>query len=421
MLQPQVTSGTWRRWLVRSSLVYGACGAAVAAIAATQLLATATASAPATTTIVTAIPIAMPTITVVNAEPPAEPGPPAPPDPDPPPPVIHYTCPHDVSLLGVPYAGPAKTSTTALDGAATSTDGCTLAAWQGTELHVSWDGGQTFQQLDVEGAIDQLAISGDRITLLTGDALGILRAHGELAMHLLGDARPLGPPERRELFAAGPWTVVTTTATDPDKLGSPALAAVTEDDGETWIYVQSQAPITELAADGHLALDVVTPTAAADGMSDPPEQTARWVFDLRHAGWRHTGTQPGNVIAHADDWAYALVPDKFWGCGRSQRLVALHGATRVDMIGDLRDGPEGTALVAAHGTAYVLDSDDAGTVVRRFAGTRSTRVAAPDGLAPRGVDASGALIATRGSQLLRWSPLGGWRVLFTTAAVSDAD
>ena len=414
MLQPQVTSGTWHRWLLRSSI---ACGAVVATIGAMQLLAPS-----AATPILVPTPLIVPSATIVQVETPApaEPATHDEPAMEVEPPVIHTACVADIAMIGLPVtaAPPPAPGTDApsldpatIDAVATA-EGCVMATWSGSELHVTWDGGQTFATYHFDADIRTVAVTADRVIVLDdSQRIGVSHVGDTFTWHDLGDAGP-GDDLHARVLAAGGWTVIVAHRGDDDR--APAVAATSDDDGATWRYVAlpgADAELTDLTATGHLDAVTFRPDSEGDGMHLVDDYADRATVDLRRGDWHRADSLHGHVLARGT-WAYATRGDKFWGCGSSSKVVAIQGSTQVLIAGGLDLSVDPIEITPAHRDIAYMHHGDAWT---RLSGRHAQALpaAAPPGARLVGSDAYDSAIAVAGANLYRWSPRGGWRVLLT--------
>jgi hypothetical protein len=358
------------------------------------------------------------------APPPAAPVPaPAPaadPAPEPPsvaPPVIGTRCVSDVTTIGVPVADPAPGSpqvavTDPVLGATNDPDGCTIAAWTSDALFVSWDGGQTFARFPAHGHIDDAAATANRVVVLRDQQrLGAVHpGDKELAWRELG---ALAVTEDQAIFtvaAAGRWTAVLRS--------NQPLIGATDDEGATWRFLK--APTTEsilppaahslrVTVDGHLRLTqrIVEVTEMGPGA----DHTNHYTADVRSGRWLADGDAPRDPDASA--WSYVLTGDKFWGCGGSDKLVALHHGKEVaTLAGDLRPFEVPVEIASNRIAAYVTYDAN----LRRLHGARAIDLGGNHAERLIGVDQYGTLLGFAGSRVLRWSERGGWRVLWSVPA-----
>lgn len=421
MLESQVCrSSRWRRSTGRALLTTGIAGLGLCLLWLR----------PATTTIVqpplviTLPAPALPPAQVVVQAPVPQPAPapaPAPdPAPEPPevaPPAIGTRCVSEVTTIGVPLAGPAPGApeapvTDAVLGATSDPAGCTIAAWTSDALFVSWDGGQTFARFSIDGHIDDAAATANRVVVLRDQQrLGVVHPGDEqLAWRELG---ALAVTEDQAIFtvaAAGRWTAVLRS--------NQPLIGATDDDGATWRFIK--APTTEailpstahslrVTAAGRLWL--TQRIVAFTDMGPGADNTHHYTADVRSGRWLADGAAPRDPDASA--WSYVLKGDKFWGCGGSDKLVALHHGQEVaTVVGDLRPFEVPVEIVGNRTVAYVTYDAN----LRRLRGARTIDLGANHAERLIGVDQYGTLLGFAGSRVLRWSEGGGWRVVWSVPA-----
>jgi hypothetical protein len=315
----------------------------------------------------------------------------------------------DPSTIGVPV-GENDASSAELVTVRASRHGCTIAALTQDKLFVTWDGGQTFGEHAMTRRNDIAASSGRVAIIRNRRDLGVVRA-GETEITW----RSVPPFARRdgdidtavEIAAAGAWTVLV----------EGRLIAATDDDGRTWRYLTApvdRASLGDLDLDGRLTLWVIEPIRAAtqgemDVGENIPMQTRRFQTRIVGGRWHQLATLPGSVTAATATWSYLRDIDKSWGCGSSDKVVAVRGGQPFEIAGDLRDRAFHVSLAANDDVAF-LGSDQK---LHRITGKRMEEVADMPAEDPVivAVDADGAPLTTGYSGLLRWSPRGGWRRL----------
>jgi hypothetical protein len=387
MLEPAISKR--RRWRVTWKHVACASAFGCATLAMQALLdrpAEVRIELPAPPVVV-AIP-APPVVVIPPAPPPAPP-----PSPPAPPPVLeaHAGCAADVATIGVPMAqAPADPNAPPIVEVAVSREGCTLAARTASTIAVSFDGGRSFARTELSA--NQMAAAIDRVMLLDHQlGLGtMLPGHATVWRAL-----PTAVPEPK-LFAAGKWTV----------LANGKLAALSDDNGDSWRYVELPAnvAVARLEANGHLYGTSWKAVVEPDGMTLPVYTNTRYVADVAHPHWRALDTNPGTP---ADETGrYVLEGDKFWGCGSSQKLELAAGGRATEVAGDLRDE---VWPIRVHTNAGVTFASLSNQLERVDGATRVQLGDIPGELV--GVDANATPIVHAYSQLLRWSKAGGWRVL----------
>jgi hypothetical protein len=306
----------------------------------------------------------------------------------------HVGCPSDVATIGVPVASaPADVHAAPIVEVAVSREGCTIAALTATSIAISFDGGKSFAKGSWKSATQMVAADG-RVMLLDGEGrlCTMQPGHPGVCRSLPGTLA--GP----SLFAAGTWTV----------LAGGKLAGISDDNGETWRYIDllPELQVSRVDADGRLYGTQIHAIDDPSGDGPGAYTSMRFVTDLAHPHWRALDTATPGTPAD-ESGRYVLDTDKFWGCGGSQKLeLAAHGHV-TEVAGDLRDE---VWPIRVHTTAGVTFASLANRLVRIDGATVTDRGEMPDGELV-GVDAKGAPIVRAGSQLLRWSKAGGWRVL----------
>lgn len=356
--------------------------------------------------------IPAPQVVVELPAPPAPPAEPAAPALEPP--VIGTKCVADPSTLGVPLGDP-DAGERSIRGTAIDPDGCAIAAWTSSELFASWDGGQTFARLAVNGQIDGVAVSADRIAVVRDhEALGVVRAGGsKLAWHDLS-ALAIGNKELELMIsAAGPWIAIASYA-------NPVIGA-TDDDGATWRFVKPpRAETMRVSADGRLWTTHTLSTAPEDAVDIDPHSYVKhhYMTDLRSGRTLADAAIPRDPSAPA--WTYSEELDRFWGCGSSQKIVAYHhGKVAGEIASGLRHDVYPTDIVGNRTAAFTVY----GQKLYRLRGVRSTDLGdVPFGMDGHviGVDQYGTVIAFDSHDVLRWSEHGGWRRLLSVPSASSA-
>jgi len=342
----------------------------------------------------------------------------APPEPvraraQPEPAVIGTTCVADVTTVGAPLGEPLDYDE-ALAGTMIDPDGCTIAAWTKDRLFVSWDGGATFATYQVGRAIGGVAVTRGRVAVVRGgNALGTVRAGDRTpAWHELGVLA--GGPESYELVlsAAGNWTLAYRPREQ--------LLAVTDDDGATWRHLTPPK-----AAEFWVTEDGRTWARQWQALDEDPDagglvhnRTKNYVAAAGTATWQYADdavrkTQPG--------WTYQVMSDRSWGCGGTQKIVALHHGREVaTIVNDLHPQVFSTEIVSRGDVTFAMyradrPDDEQPERLHRMRGTRSIDL---DGIPFHsaghlvGVDRYDTLIAFDGASVLRWSEGGGWRRLW---------
>jgi hypothetical protein len=354
------------------------------------------------------VPISLPPPTVVPAPPAAAVV--ATDDPAPAPAPVAPTCPKDVSSIGVPFdqADQIGNPDNEFFYPAAASGGCTLVLWASaatSTIHVSWDAGQTFSTIAIDSAIDQLAVADGRIAVLRKDgALGTLTA----TKGLIWRALPTITPTR--LLAAGPYTVVIqaewsgTVGHDPRL---PLKIAYSSDDGQQWSFLTPPVEsVSNFALDAKGILTVAETTYGAPDVESGcgPSTVGSKSYDTRLDVPRWTTTP-------TPAWSYQV--DDEHTCDHFSRsfVVAIHDGHRETISGMHRDEAEGSTWVMGPYASW------AGTLYRLRGLTVEAVGTVPlFSMGPVVIDRYGTLIASygRAAALMRWSPRGGWRVLFPT-------
>jgi hypothetical protein len=388
MLEPAISPRrrrlTWRA--VACVIVFG-CGV----LAARSLL-----DRPAAVYI--AIP-APPAVIAIPAPPvivvlPAPASPPSPAPSPPPPPVLeaHAGCGADVATIGVPIAQAPAADPDAppIDEVAVSREGCTIAARTSAGIAVSFDGGRSFARSEMPDTT-QMAAAGGRVMLLGHSRLGTMLPGQPTVWREVPAALP-----DPKLFAAGKWTV----------LASAKLAGFSDDHGESWQYLEPPADfaVARLDADGHLHGTRWKAIVEANGFGPGEYTSTRYVTDFVHPRWRALDTNPGTPVEESG--RYVLEADQFWGCGGSQKLEIVDRGHATTIAGGLR---EEIAPIRLHTNAGVTFASLHDQLVRLDGAAEVTLGEIPGDLV--GVDASATPIVRAESRVLRWSNVGGWRVL----------
>jgi hypothetical protein len=403
----------WRRAVPRIAAV-AACGAAV--FAASQWL------APRTPVVVVAPAVIPPPVVRVEVPPPpAPPAPPPAPEPPPapappppaPPPAPGTTCAVDPSTIGVPVRDDEYIRSERLTVHA-SAHGCTIAALTDKKLYVSWDGGQTFAEYAMTEPYS-VAVSSGRVALLRNlRDLGVVRpGETEITWRSVpafvrreGGVDPAANTAT-EIEASGAWTVML----------QGRLIMATDDDGQTWRYLTApinDARIVALDLDGRLTVGATVPVRPPteeekiDG-GPIPNQTLRYQTRIIGGRWRPLPALPGRLTASTQAWSYLRDTDRFWGCGSSEKIVAVRGDKQLTIGSDLRDEVWHVSIAANDDVAFAGLNQK----LYRVTGGRSEEVADLPGEDPvvAAIDGRGMPLAVGYSGLLRWSPRGGWRRL----------
>src|SRR5262249_15798028 len=108
------------------------------------------------------------------------------------------------------------------------------------------------------------------------------------------------------------------------------------------------------------------------------------------------------------DTPYTFEMEEFWGCGSSWKLE-FDGQT---VLGGLRDEVWPTEVHTTRGVTYASARDHLYRLVGPHAIDLGEWPSDAGDSRVAGVDAWGMAILWNGSQVLRWSKTGGWRVLF---------
>src|SRR6185503_14159036 len=331
----------------------------------------------------------------------------APAQPEPEPAAIGTSCVADVTTVGEPL-GEQLDYDEVLAGAQIDPDGCTIAAWTKDRLFVSWDGGATFATHVVGGASGSVVVTRGRVAMVrSGNALGTVRA---------GDRTPVwrelgvlaGGPQSYEpvLSAAGRWTLAY--------LSSAQRFAVTDDDGATWRPltppVGAQVWVTE---DGRTwARRWQWNEEERDGdepIHDHAERVEHYVAAAGTSTWRNADAAIRKAQAA---WSYELRTDRSWGCGGTEKIVALHHGREVaTLVNELYPQTFSPEIVSRGNVAFAMyrenrSDDELPERLHRLRGTRSIDL----GELPFhnvahlvGVDRYETLIAFDGASVLRWS------------------
>lgn len=323
-----------------------------------------------------------------------QPAPPAPPAPPPEPPkgrgpIAETTCPTDVGSIGVPLGPlPENVNGPPLVDVAVSRDGCTLAARTASAIEISWDGGKTFAHHELAG-LDAMVAVGSRVIVQRAGELGTIAANEPITWRVVP-----AKLANATLLAAGKWTVLAVAG----------LAGVSDDDGASWRYLDlSDISVVRVDVDGRVFGTRTNIVVPFDGEGNGAISTTHLAADVHAPTWKAITTHPGHP---ADDTGrYALEPDKFWGCGGSEKLawVENHAFVATDLRADVWP-------IAVRTTGKVTFASLQNRLVRLERTNRIDIGDMPGQLA--GVDASGAAIVQTETQVLRWSKAGGWRVLF---------
>lgn len=140
-----------------------------------------------------------------------------------------------------------------------------------------------------------------------------------------------------------------------------------------------------------------------------PTQARRFQTRIVGGRWHPLATLPGRATAATLTWSYLHDIDQSWGCGASERVVAVRGGQPFEIAGDLRSRAFQVSLAANDDVAFL----GTGQKLHRITGKRMEEVAdMPDeNSVIVAVDAGGAPLTSDYSGLLRWSPRGGWRRL----------
>src|SRR5262249_13915847 len=153
------------------------------------------------------------------------------------------------------------------------------------------------------------------------------------------------------IAAAGAWTVLV----------EGRLIAATGDDGRTWRYLTTpvdRASLGDLDLDGRLTLRVIEPSRTAtqeemDNGATIPMQTRRFQTRIVGGRWPPLATLPGSVTAATPTWSYLRDIDKNWGCGTSDKVVAVRGGQPFEIAGDLRSEAYHVSLAANDDVAFL--------------------------------------------------------------------
>jgi hypothetical protein len=140
-----------------------------------------------------------------------------------------------------------------------------------------------------------------------------------------------------------------------------------------------------------------------------PLQTRRFQTRIVGGRWHQLATLPGSVTAATPTWSYLRDIDKSWGCGSSEKVVAVRGGQPFEIADDLRSQAFHVSLAANDDVAFL----GSGQKLRRITGKCMEEVADMPVEDPVivAVGAGGAPLTSSYSGLLRWSPHGGWRRL----------
>jgi hypothetical protein len=211
-----------------------------------------------------------------------------------------------------------------------------------------------------------------------------------------------------EIAASGAWTVMV----------AGRLIVATDDDGQTWRYLTAPidgASVAALDLDGRLTVGATVPVRLPtkeeiDG-SPIPNHTLRYQTRIIGGRWRPLPTLPGRLTASTQAWSFLRDTDRFWGCGSSDKIVAVRGDKQLTIGSNLRDEVWHVSIAANDDVAFAGLNQK----LYRVTGGRSEEVADLPAEDPRieAIDGRDMPLATGYSGLLRWSPRGGWRRLLT--------
>jgi len=298
---------------------------------------------------------------------------------------VPASCPSDVSSIGRPVG-----KQEFHDGflvVAASQDGCTIATRDFHQLVVSWDAGKTFSTMTIEVA--WFAVADGRVVVLRKDGL-------------LGTFTPMRGPVWRtvpvtptRVFAAGNDTVVVQV--DPPKI------AYSSDEGQHWSALSS--PVQSI---GDASLDrkgVLTISEPIHGPVVPGSGC-----DPEVIGWKRFDSslaKPHWITTPTPAWSYEESSEHTCDHFSHSFVVAIRDGKSTNVSGMHRvqvDGP-----IWVEGNYGMWD----GALYRLRDGVAEKAAAVPFvSLEPGVVDGNGNLLATSGAMLVRWSPRGGWRILF---------
>jgi hypothetical protein len=272
-----------------------------------------------------------------------------------------------------------------------SREGCTLAARTASAIAVSFDGGRSFARTEMSG-VTQMAAAIDRVMLLDGASRFGTMLPGQPTVWR---AIPT-PVVAGRLYAAGKWTV----------LAGEKLAALSDDNGDSWRYLElpAELAIARLEANGHLYGTRWKAIVEPSGENLGVYTSTRYVADVAHPRWRALDTNPGTPADESG--RYVLEGDQFWGCGSSQKLELVDRGRAALIASGLRDE---VWPIRLHTNAGVTFASLSNQLVRLDGVVEKPLGDIPGELV--GVDASATPIVLAYSQLLRWSKAGGWRVL----------
>ena len=361
--------------------------------------------------LILAPPAVLPPAQVLVVVPPSVPvlvtPPPAPPPPPPAiplaPPTVGLVCPKQASLVGMPIAlaDTMERGQPSIDSVLADPEGCALAVVSGTAILLSHDGGQTFAPaLDAPGDVLAATLAAGRLLVVRGGGLlGVSRPGQPDVWRKLPFAPASSENVQVRLTAAGSRTGLVVTQ------GDTAVVAISDDDGGTWRYLPAppkSSALLALSPGGDIAISI-----PFDGNDGSAEES--YAFDLGTGRWHK---RPGATAAAPgpDGLSYALLIDKFWGCGGTYKLVAIDHRGQehvIDTYQNMVDSfPE---VVDSSAGAFVT----AGEHLQRLAdGQMHDLGETPPGFRLRAVDASGGAIGiAEGNRLERYSASGGWRVL----------
>lgn len=280
-----------------------------------------------------------------------------------------------------------------------------LATWSDTELFVSRDDGDTFNQaLGGPGEVGGVVIDGAGVVYAVRD------------LNRLGVIDSCGVEHWRALPFSGDTLAM---AVGHDYLGWLGLAhdrsdsasvvlAISSDGGHTWrtqtIAAHADRALLRMEAGGavHMLLleeDSASPTmrrllANVDGRT--PE-TMTWPTDFADA-WG---------LGH-DGWAYAVASE----CVEEHSAICAVGPTASSPLTSTGMTTAWDIIVNSNGTRTFAVSGDQ---LLRFDRDRITAEAQriPVGVTTLAVDGLGRVVVSVGQHLMRLSPNHGWRVLFT--------
>jgi len=67
-----------------------------------------------------------------------------------------------------------------------------------------------------------------------------------------------------------------------------------------------------------------------------PRRTRRFQTRIVGGRWHQLASLPGSVTAATPTWSYLRDIDQSWGCGSSEKVVAVRGGQPFEIAGDLR-------------------------------------------------------------------------------------